>query len=211
MADTPEKNAVLLDENVTLKSKIKRRRKNKHTKLQELYDAGKVTSEEFYKELLTFIKWRLMTDLIKKGYYIDGVRQSNFTRDECDACYTEVLEKIQANYDPEQGTLATYIRWKIRGWATKVIQVQRKNNKWNPQQPLSINSVSQETSRQESFKQEVFNLRSGETSDKIEESLDIAYYGVNIIDNITKDDIYTVRDGIKDVVVKGEWTKLWLD
>ncbi len=69
----------LLDKNVTLKSTVKRKRKNKKTNLQELYDAGLVRSEAFYKELITFIKWRLMPDLIKKGYYIDGIRQSNFT------------------------------------------------------------------------------------------------------------------------------------
>ena len=28
-------------------------------------------AEEFYKELIIYIKWRLMTDLIKRGYYIN--------------------------------------------------------------------------------------------------------------------------------------------
>ena len=94
---------------MTLKPTQKIRRKNKKTNLQKLYNEGKVTSEEFYTELIKFIKWRLMPDLIRRGYYLNGVRQNNFTRDECDACYTHVLHKIVNEYSPERGTIATYI------------------------------------------------------------------------------------------------------
>ena len=80
-----EKKETYYSSSMTLKPTQKIRRKNKKTKLQELYNEGKLTSEEFYQELTKFIKWRLMTDLIRRGYYINGVRQNNFTRDECDA------------------------------------------------------------------------------------------------------------------------------
>ena len=43
---------------MTLKPTQKIRRKNKKTNLQKLYTEGKVTSEEFYTELIKFIKWR---------------------------------------------------------------------------------------------------------------------------------------------------------
>ena len=40
---------------MTLKPTQKIRRKNKKTRLQELYNEGKLTSEEFYQELTKFI------------------------------------------------------------------------------------------------------------------------------------------------------------
>ena len=97
MKKEKEEQQVFRSEQMTLKPTQKIKRKNKKTRLQELYNEGKVTSEEFYQELTKFIKWRLMTDLIRRGYYINGVRQVNFTRDECDACYTHVLHKIVMN------------------------------------------------------------------------------------------------------------------
>ena len=123
---------------MTLKPTQKIRRKNKKTNLQKLYNEGKVTSEEFYTELIKFIKWRLMPDLIRRGYYLNGVRQNNFTRDECDACYTHVLHKILNEYSPEKGTLATYVRWQIRGWGQLIIQKQVRNHKYNPKGMLSL-------------------------------------------------------------------------
>ena len=130
MRKKTEKAEVKLRSNqMTLKPKKKIKRKNKTTNLQILYNEGKVTSREFYDELTKFIKWRLMPDLIKRGYYINGVKQNNFTRDECDACYTHVLHKIINEYSPEKGTLATYIRWQIRGWGQLIIQKQVRLHK----------------------------------------------------------------------------------
>ena len=89
---------LLYNDQMTMKPQKKIRRKNKQTKLQTLYEEGKVTSEEFYKELTKFIKSRLMPDLIRRGYYINGKKQTSYTRDECDSCYTHVLRKILNEY-----------------------------------------------------------------------------------------------------------------
>ena len=193
----------LLDKNVTLKSTVKRKRKNKKTNLQELYDAGLVRSEAFYKELITFIKWRLMPDLIKKGYYINGIRQSNFTMDECNACYTEVLEKILTDYNPEEGTLATFVRWKIRGWGTKVTQKQYKEYRWMPTGILSLDSIPQNTVKVEDFK-----LKSDLSAEILETLMDVSKYGIRLIDSITRDDMTIVQKGIEDIDVKGEWDSI---
>ena len=133
---------ILYSKDMTLKPTQKMIRKNKKTKLQELYNDGKLRTEEFYQELTKFIKWRLMDDLIRRGYYINGIRQVNFTRDECDSCYTHVLHKIVNEYKPEKGTLATYVRWQIRGWGQLVIQKQVRNHKYNPKGMVSLDNTN---------------------------------------------------------------------
>ena len=193
----------LRSEDMTLRPKRKIRRKNKRTHLQELYDEGKVTSEEFYKELTVFIKWRLMPDLIKRGYYINGVKQNNFTRDECDACYTHVLRKILNEYKPEKGTLATYIRWQIRGWGQLVIQKQVRTYKYLPQGTVSLDSNKIYNIRLEEYKNRY------ELSEATEEELDFVYFGNSILSEITQHDIQSIREGIKDIKVKGDWL-VWL-
>ena len=193
----------LRSDEMTLRPKRKIRRKNKRTRLQELYDEGKVTSEEFYKELIVFIKWRLMPDLIKRGYYINGVKQNNFTRDECDACYTHVLRKILSEYKPEKGTLATYIRWQIRGWGQLVIQKQVRTYKYLPQGTISLDSNKIYNIRLEEYKNRY------ELTESTEQELDFVYYGNNILSEITKKEIDEIRDKVKEIEIRGSWIE-WL-
>lgn len=188
---------------MTLKPTQKIRRKNKKTNLQKLYNEGKVTSEEFYSELIKFIKWRLMPDLIRRGYYINGVRQNNFTRDECDACYTHVLHKIINEYSPEKGTLATYVRWQIRGWGQLVIQKQVRNHKYNPKGMISLDN-------------NVYNVKVEEYKSKYkvpedsEQELDYTCYGDSIMHNITMADVEEIREGINSFKSEREYFE-WLD
>ena len=189
---------------MTLKPSQKIRRKNKRTRLQELYNEGKVTSEEFYQELTKFIKWRLMTDLIRRGYYINGVRQTNFTRDECDACYTHVLRKIMSGYSFEKGTLATYIRWQIRGWGQLVIQKQVRNHKYNPNGMLSLDNPS--LSNAKLLSEYKNKYKSPEDTEK---ALDYECFGVSRLNDITFSDIENIREKIKDFKNKGEYFE-WL-
>lgn len=193
----------LRSEEMTLRPKQKIRRKNKRTRLQELYNEGKVTSEEFYKELTVFIKWRLMPDLIKRGYYINGIKQNNFTRDECDACYTHVLRKIINEYKPEKGTLATYIRWQIRGWGQLVIQKQVRTHKYLPQGTVSLDSNKIYNIRLEEYKNRY------ELSEMTEQELDFTYFGDGILSEITKQDIHKIREEVKKIKITGDWIK-WL-
>lgn len=183
---------------MTLKPTQKIRRKNKKTRLQELYNEGKLTSEEFYQELTKFIKWRLMTDLIRRGYYINGVRQNNFTRDECDACYTHVLHKIMHEYSPEKGTLATYARWQVRGWGQLVIQKQVRNHKYNPKGTVSLDCTN------------MYNLKLEESKSKckvpesMEDILDYECFGNSILEDISLNDVKEIREKIKEIRYKGE-------
>ena len=176
---------------MTLKTSQKIRRKNKKTKLQELYNAGLVTSEEFYQELTKFIKWRLMTDLIRRGYYINGVRQVNFTRDECDACYTHVLHKIVNEYSPEKGTLATYARWQIRGWGQLVIQKQVRTHKYNPKGMISLDNTNIYNVKLEEYKNRC------KLPEDMEAILDYVCFGNSILNNISFSVIEEIREKIK--------------
>lgn len=190
--------------NMTLKPTQKIRRKNKKTNLQKLYNEGKITSQEFYEELTKFIKWRLMTDLIRRGYYINGVRQVNFTRDECDACYTHVLHKIVHEYSPAKGTLATYVRWQIRGWGQLVIQKQVRNHKYNPKGMVSLDNTN------------VYNIKLDDEyknrcklPEDMEDAMDYQYFGNSILNDISLWDIEDIRKKIKQFKNKGEYFE-WL-
>ena len=194
----------IITKDMTLKPKQKIKRKNKKTQLQTLYEEGKTTSEEFYKELIIFIKWRLMTDLIKRGYYIDGIRQSIFTRDECDACYTHVLKKILTEYSPEKGTLATYIRWQIRGWSQLVLQKQMKEHKYTPQGLISLDDTKTNKVKIEEYKNR------SKLPEEMEVLMDNEFFGENPLSTLTKEDAESVREGINNIKVVGDWSK-WLD
>lgn len=199
-----ENKQVFRNSNMTLKPTQKIRRKNKKTRLQELYNEGKVTSEEFYEELTKFIKWRLMTDLIRRGYYINGVRQVNFTRDECDACYTHVLSKILNEYSREKGTLATYARWQVRGWGQLVIQKQVRNHKYNPKGMVSLDNTN------------VYNIklddeykRRCKLPEDMDAAIDYQYYGNSILNDLSLSEIEKIREKIKEFKNKGEYFE-WL-
>lgn len=193
MAKKKEKSTMdpsLYNNQMTMRPQQKIRRKNKQTKLQTLYEEGKVTSEEFYKELTKFIKSRLMPDLIRRGYYINGKRQANYTRDECDSCYTHVLRKIINEYSPEKGTLATYVRWQIRGWGQLIIQKQVRTHKYLPKGTVSLDNTNIYNIRLEEYRN---NCKCPEDS---EELLDYEHFKVSLLDYITKDDINAIREGI---------------
>ena len=182
---------ILYSDQMTMRPQQKIRRKNKQTKLQALYEEGKTTSEEFYKELIKFIKSRLMTDLIRRGYYINGKRQTSFTRDECDSCYTHVLRKILNEYSSAKGTLATYIRWQIRGWGQLIIQKQVRRHKYLPKGTVSLDNQSLYNIRLEEYRN---NCKSPEES---EDMIDYEHFKVHMLDFITQDDIKSIREGIK--------------
>lgn len=182
---------LLYNDQMTIKPQRKIRRKNKQTKLQTLYEEGKVTSEEFYKELTKFIKSRLMPDLIRRGYYINGKRQTSYTRDECDSCYTHVLRKIINEYSSEKGTLATYIRWQIRGWGQLIIQKQVRKHKYLPKGTVSLDNQNLYNIRLEEYRN---NCKSPEES---EDLIDSEHFKVHVLDFITTDDIDKIRRGVE--------------
>ena len=193
---------LLYNDQMTLKPTQKIRRKNKRTKLQELYEEGKTTSEEFYNELVRFIKSRLMPDLIRRGYYINGKRQTNFTRDEWDSCYTHVLRKVLNEYNPTKGTLATYIRWQIRGWGQLIIQKQVRTHKYLPKGTVSLDNTNLYNIKLEEYR------NSCKCPEDIEGALDREHFKVSLLDYMSKNDIEEIRRGIepfREPEVNFEW------
>lgn len=182
----------LYNKQMTLKPTQKIRRKNKRTRLQELWEEGKTTSEEFYNELVKFIKSRLMPDLIRRGYYINGKRQTNYTRDEYDSCYTHVLKKVLTEYSAEKGTLATYIRWQIRGWGQLIIQKQVRNHKYNPKGTVSLDNTNIYNVKLEEYR------NSCKCPVDMEAVLDYDYFTVSPLDYLSRSDINDIRDKMKD-------------
>ena len=194
----------LYNNQMTMRPQQKIKRKNKRTALQVLYEEGKVTSEEFYKELIKFIKSRLMPDLIRRGYYVNGKRQSSFTRDECDSCYTHVLKKILEEYSPEKGTLATYVRWQIRGWGQLIIQKQVRKHKYLPKGTVSLDNANLYNVKLDEYK------NSCSSPEDSEAMMDYEHFKVDLLDFITKDDIKVIREGAKQFEGIGEYFD-WLD
>lgn len=183
---------LLYNDQMTMKPTQKIRRKNKRTRLQELYEEGKATSEEFYTELTKFIKSRLMPDLIRRGYYINGKRQINFTRDECDSCYTHVLKKVLNEYSPQKGTLATYIRWQIRGWGQLVIQKQVRNHKYNPKGFVSLDNTNIYNVKLEEYR------NSCKCPIDMEAVIDYEYFKTTLLDFLSIDEIDNIRVKMKN-------------
>lgn len=177
----------LYNNQMTLKPTQKIRRKNKRTRLQELWEEGKTTSEEFYNELVKFIKSRLMPDLIRRGYYINGKRQTNYTRDEYDSCYTHVLKKVLTEYSAEKGTIATYIRWQIRGWGQLIIQKQVRNHKYNPKGTVSLDNTNIYNVKLEEYR------NSCKCPVDMEAVIDYDYFTVSPLDYLSKGDIEDIR------------------
>jgi hypothetical protein len=182
----------LYNKQMTLKPTQKIRRKNKRTRLQELWEEGKTTSEEFYNELVKFIKSRLMPDLIRRGYYINGKRQTNYTRDEYDSCYTHVLKKVLTEYSAEKGTLATYIRWQIRGWGQLIIQKQVRNHKYNPKGTVSLDNTNIYNVKLEEYR------NSCKCPVDMEAILDYDYFVVSPLDYLSKTDINDIREKMNE-------------
>ena len=105
--------------------------------IQKIYDEApvvngkkKLDSLNFYHGCTNIIKWRLMPDLIYRGYYKDGVKQINYDEEDIEDCFTYILGKIHDKYDPKKGTLATFIRTWIRGYGQIIIQKQRRQYKY---------------------------------------------------------------------------------
>jgi hypothetical protein len=182
----------LYNKQMTLKPTQKIRRKNKRTRLQELWEEGKTTSEEFYNELVKFIKSRLMPDLIRRGYYINGKRQTNYTRDEYDSCYTHVLKKVLTEYSAEKGTLATYIRWQIRGWGQLIIQKQVRNHKYNPKGTVSLDNTNIYNVKLEEYR------NSCKCPVDMEAVMDHECFKDSLLDYLTTDDIKEIRQRISE-------------
>ena len=158
-----------------------KRRKRQRIDVQELYDAGKMNTNEFYHGVTNLIKWLLMKCLIAKGHWKNGIRQTNFDQEDVDDCFTYIYGKILDKYDPSKGTLATFIRTWIRGYGTVTTQKQRRQHKYLKKLlPLDFNlqrSISEE-------------YRDSYNIEDVEDYIDSTYF--NSVDENLKDDLLNV-------------------
>lgn len=139
----------------------------KPNNIQRLYEQGKLNSNQFFQEASALIKSRLMPDLIYKGYYRDGERQISYNQEDVDDCYTYVLRKIIDKYDPEKGTLATFIRNWVRGYGTTITTAQHRR----------YNKVGNDSSLDENYNNSIREeFRDSFTYEELEESIDLEYY-----------------------------------
>lgn len=172
--------------------------------IQKIYDEAPVVdgkkqlnSEQFYHGCTNIIKWRLMPDLIYRGYYKDGIKQSNYDDEDIDDCFTYILEKIHEKYDPSRGTLATFIRTWIRGYGQIVIQKQRRQYQY-AKAFVSLDSTYNGTTMSE------INLVYDISSiDDLDEYLDSEYFGIDSDFSFTKEDVTEHREFLESIYSSG--------
>lgn len=122
-------------------------------KLQTFYLEGKITSYEAFREITNFIKGGLMDHLINKGYYIHGVRQTNFSEDLTIDCYVYVMEHIlgtfvknsgkrsAVKYDPSRSNIVTFMNYWVRGFCGLILSKQKKEHKYGANILYSLEDV----------------------------------------------------------------------
>ncbi len=168
------------------------RKKTPKFNIQEIYNQGvaegnvrkALMSVEFYEGLTSYIKRLLMKFLIPKGYYKNGIKQTQWDDEDLIDCYTYLMEKIIEKYDPCKGGLVTFIyRW-VQGYSTIVVQKQaRQHNKIGHILPLDLdldNGISEEFKDKDHYAE-------------IEEELDNTYFNNEAIREISEEEIKEFR------------------
>jgi hypothetical protein len=106
---------------------LRKKNKDKYKyDVQYLYDNGKVHTQEFYIGCTSIIKRLLIPYLIYKGYFKNGVRQSNFDEEDVEDCFTYVFDRIINRYDSSRMGIASFIHTWIRGYGTVVTEKQHR-------------------------------------------------------------------------------------
>lgn len=167
----------------------------KPNNIQRLYEQGKMDSEQFFIEASSLIKSRLMPDLIYKGYFRDGLRQTSYNQEDVEDCYTYVLGKIKEKYDPNLGTLATFIRNWVRGYGTTVTTAQHRR----------YNRVGNDASLDESYNNSIQEeFRDSHSFFTIESAIDKDYYKeVPRITRMMKRELIKLKEDLFQKVLKG--------
>jgi hypothetical protein len=149
--------------------------------LQKLFDEGKIAPnkvcDEAFYEITNFMKGEIARELIRKGYFKNGVRQDNFGDEELLDCYIFVMDHVFGNfvkrsgkqsyvkYDPNRINkktgkrilLASFINSWIRGFCSLVRQQQRNEHKINKHRILSLDEVTETYTPEELIEDELTN------------------------------------------------------
>ena len=168
--------------------------------IQKIYDEAPVVngrkqlnSPSFYHGCTNIIKWRLMPDLIYRGYFKDGVKQTNFDDEDVDDCFTYILEKIHEKYDPSRGTLATFIRTWIRGYGQIVTQKQRR------QYQYAKAFISLDSTYNGANIAEMNMVHDVSSIENLDEYLDSEYFGIDSEFTFTKEDVEEHRGFLEGI------------
>lgn len=177
---------VLSEHNITVPKKP--------NNIQRLYNQGKLNSNQFFMEASALIKSRLMPDLIYKGYYKDGKRQISYNQEDVEDCYTYVLRKIIDKYDPELGTLATFIRNWVRGYGTTVTTAQHRR----------YNKVGNDASLDESYNNSIREeFRDSFNISDLEDAIDKEHFKSKLrFDKVLLKDMVDLKDKLFSTLLK---------
>lgn len=175
--------------------------------LQIMFEEGKITSsgicsEAFY-EITNFMKNLLATELIKKGYFKNGVRQDNYGDEELLDCFIYVMEHVygthvnkngkltKVKYDPTRVNLATFINIWTRGFCSLVRQTDKNRHKYNKHRTLSLDEVSETYTPEELIQDEI--------SENIDDLLQKDIFSLDI-DKKVFDDLYEeISEELEDI------------
>lgn len=168
--------------------------------IQKIYNEAPVVngkkqlnSSNFYHGCTNIIKWRLMPDLIYRGYFKDGIKQSNFDDEDVDDCFAYILGKIHDKYDPNKGTLATFIRTWIRGYGQIITQKQRRQYKY-AKAFVSLDSTYNGVNLVEQhLSQDTDNV------EDLDDYLDNEYFGIDSDFTFTKEDVTEHREFLESI------------
>ena len=166
----------------------------KPNNIQRLYEQGKLNSDQFFIEASSLIKSRLMPDLIYKGYFRDGKRQTAYNQEDVEDCYTYVLRKIIDKYDPTRGTLATFIRTWTRGYGTTVTTAQHRR----------YNRVGNDASLDESYNNSIKDeFKDSFNYGVLEDILDNQYFKETLrFDKQSLKDMKSLKDYLFETLLK---------
>ena len=191
-----------LEERVKL---VARKKYRADIDIQKIYDEApvvngkkKLDSLNFYHGCTNIIKWRLMPDLIYRGYYKDGVKQINYDEEDIEDCFTYILGKIHDKYDPKKGTLATFIRTWIRGYGQIIVQKQRRQYKY-AKAFVSLDSTTNSNNIMEA------HLHHDTTSiSDLDDYLDEEYFGIDSDFTFTPEDVKQHRAFLESIYGKDD-------
>lgn len=149
--------------------------------LQKLYDDGKISPtkicDEAFYNITNLMKNLIATELIKKGYYKNGVKQDNFSEEELIDCYIYVMEHVFGTHIKKSGKqsyvkydskrigkktgkkifLASFINSWTRGWCSLTIQTQENIYKINKHRILSLDEITETYTPEELIENEFVN------------------------------------------------------
>lgn len=177
--------------------------------LQKMYTEGKITPtkicDEAFYEITNFMKSELSNYLIKKGYFINGVRQDNFDSDLLIDCYVYVMDHVfgkhikrsgkqsYVKYDSERLNLASFINIWTKGFCSLTRQRQRNEYKINKHRILYLDEITETYIPEELIEDEFIN--------NLSNNLEREIFSTNVNTKIFEDLSYELSEELEDIYI----------